>query len=175
LVLAAPGRHNDSCAYSVNCEDKTVAHPDFSGIIRVSVVAITLLAGACVTSHVIVGKVRPAISSDQVQLYLHPPQAKYEQIAILDTSSRHSLSITAQGKTDAVIKRLKGEAAKLGANGILLQDVGDQEIGSGGVGVGTGLSGGHGSVGLGFSSSDMVYAKSGRGIAIYVDADPAAK
>jgi hypothetical protein len=36
------------------------------------IVAVFSVTG-CVTSHVIVGKVRPPISPDQVQLYLHPP------------------------------------------------------------------------------------------------------
>ena len=152
-----------------------MAQADLYHFTRAAIVAVTLLAAGCVTSHVIVGKVRPAISPDQVQLYVHPPASKYEEIAILDSSSRHSMSFTAQGKTDAVINRLKREAAKLGANGVLLQDVGDQATGSGGVGVGTGLSGGHGSVGLGFSSSDVVYARSGRGLAIYVEGESGAK
>jgi hypothetical protein len=152
-----------------------MAHRDFYGLIRSSISIVTLLAAGCVTSHVIIGKVRPAISPDQVTLYLRPPAAKYEEIAILDTSSKDSFSFTAQGKSDAVINRLKGDAAKLGANGILLQDVADQAVGSGGLGVGTGLSGGHGSVGLGFSSSDTKYAKSGRGVAIYVEPEAGTK
>ncbi len=152
-----------------------MAHPDSYRLIRSSIFIATLLAAGCVTSHVIIGKVRPAISPDQVTLYLRPPAAKYEEIAILDTSSKDSFSFTAQGKSDAVINRLKGDAAKLGANGILLQDIADQAVGSGGVGVGTGLSGGHGSVGLGFSSSDTRYAKSGRGVAIYVEPESGAK
>ena len=129
--------------------------------------AVLALAG-CVTSHVIVGKVRPPISPDEVQLYLHPPAANYEEIAMLDTSSRHSFAITAQGRTDAVVSRLKREAAQLGANGILLQGLGDKAIGSVGTGVGGGVSGNHGALGIGFSTSDTTYAKSGSGIAIYV-------
>jgi hypothetical protein len=128
-----------------------------------------LALGGCVTSHVIVGTVRPAISPSQVQLYLHPPRGKYEEIAILDTSSKHSFSFTAQGKTDAVIDRLKAEAAKLGANGILLNNVGDQAVGSVGTGVVTGVGGGHASVGVGISSSGTVFQKNGNGIAIYVE------
>jgi hypothetical protein len=128
-----------------------------------------LALGGCVTSHVIVGKVRPAISPSQVQLYLHPPSGKYEEIAILDTSSKHSFSITAQGKTDAVIDRLKSEAAKLGANGILLNNVGDQAVGSVGTGVVTGAGGGHASVGVGVSTTGTVFQKSGNGVAIYVE------
>jgi hypothetical protein len=130
--------------------------------------AALVLAG-CVTSHVIVGKVRPPISPDAVQLYLHPPAGHYEEIAILDTSSRHSFSITAQGKVDAVVGRLKSEAAKLGANGILIREVGDREAGTASAGVGGAVSGTHGTVGLGFGSSDIAYIKSGSGIAIYVE------
>jgi hypothetical protein len=44
-------------------------------------------------------------------------------------------AVTAQGKTNVVMDRLKAEAAKLGANGILLEGVGDQAGGS--VGTGT--------------------------------------
>jgi len=106
-------------------------------VIRVSAVAaaITLMAIAgCVTSHVMVGRARPPISPDQVQIYLHPPAGKYEEIALLDTSSRNSFSITAQGKTNAVMQRLKAEAGSLGENGILLNGVGDQAAGSVGTG-----------------------------------------
>ncbi|HTV97100.1 MAG TPA: hypothetical protein VME42_13925 [Steroidobacteraceae bacterium] len=81
---------------------------------------------ACVSSHVMIGQARPPISPEAVQIYFHPPASRYDEIALLDTSSRHSFSITAQGKTDAVIARLKEEAARLGANGVLLQGIGDQ-------------------------------------------------
>jgi hypothetical protein len=53
---------------------------------------LVLSLGACVSSHVIVGKVRPPISPDQVQIYLHPPATKYEEIAVLDSSSRNSFT-----------------------------------------------------------------------------------
>ena len=75
--------------------------------LRSALVAAVLLLGGCVSSYVLVGRARPAISPDLVQLYLHPPAGKYEEIAILDTSSRDSFSFTAQGKADAVVVRLK--------------------------------------------------------------------
>ena len=138
-----------------------------SQALRLSGVLLVLVAGGCVSSHVIVGKVRPAISPDQVQLYLHPP-AHYEEVALLNTSSKDSFSFTAQGRTDAVVKRLKAQAAKMGANGVLIQDVGDQVQGSVGTGVGaTGGIGGTG-VGVGVGGSNTVYRKAGNGIAIFV-------
>jgi len=138
------------------------------GLGRAAVVAGTLTLTACVTSHVLIGTPRAPISPDLVKIYLHPPPQGYEEIAILDTSSKHSFSITAQGKTDAVINRLKAEAAKLGANGILLEEVGNQASGSVGTGIGTGTSGGHASFGIGISTSSTVYQKNGSGLAIYV-------
>jgi hypothetical protein len=123
----------------------------------------------CVTSHVIVGKVRPPISPDQVQLYLHPPTGKYEEVALLDSSSKDSFSFTAQGKTNAVITRLKAEAAKLGANGILLNGVSDQATGLVNSGFGSTASSGHSSIGFGVGTSGTVFVKSGSGLAIYVE------
>jgi hypothetical protein len=141
-------------------------------ISRVSILA-TLIAfvaiAGCATSHVMVGRARPPISPDQVQIYLHPPGTKYEEIALLDTSSKGSFSITAQGKTNAVIDRLKAEAAKLGANGILLSGVGDQAAGSVGSGFGSATASGNSAFGVGFGSSATVFQKKGDGLAIYVE------
>jgi hypothetical protein len=140
-------------------------------ISRISLLS-TLLAfvaiAGCATSHVMIGRARPAISPDQVQIYLHPPSTNYEEIALLDTSSKGSFSITAQGKTNAVIDRLKAEAAKLGANGILLSGVGDQAAGSVGSGFGSATASGHSAFGVGFGSSATVFQKKGDGLAIYV-------
>lgn len=124
---------------------------------------------ACATSHVMMGQARPPISPSLVQIYFHPPAAKYEEIAMLDTSSRGGFGFTAQGKTDIVLNRLKEEAAKLGANGVLLQGVGDQPGGSISTGFGqAGAYGNHVSAGgVGFSGN--MTNKAGSGIAIYVE------
>jgi hypothetical protein len=135
-------------------------------------VAAVMLAGivtaGCQTSHILVGQARPPISPDQVVVYLHPPADKYEEIALLDTSSKNSFSITAQGKTNVVIERLKKEAASLGANGILLNGVGDQAAGSVGSGFGSATSNGRTAFGTGFGVSGTVFQKKGDGLAIYV-------
>jgi hypothetical protein len=134
----------------------------------VALMTLAALSG-CVSSHVVVGKVHPPISPDQVQLYLHPPAGKYEEVALLDSNSRHSFSFTAQGKTNAVIERLKAEAAKLGANGILLNGVSDMASGSVGTGVGNATAYGNSATAVGFGVSGTVFVKSGSGLAIYVE------
>ncbi len=138
----------------------------------VGAAAAAMALAACVSSHVLVGTQRPPIPTDQVRIYLRPPAQRYEEIAILDTSSRYSFSITAQGSTDAVIHRLKAQAAKLGANGVLLDEVGREATGSVGTGIGTSTSGGHASFGFGISTSATTFQRTGSGLAIYVEPQP---
>jgi hypothetical protein len=129
-------------------------------------VATVLLLGACTSSHVLVGKQRPPISPSEVQVYLDPP-SHYEKVAILESNNRASWAFTQQQKTNKVVDRLKIEAAALGANGILLQGVGDQYSGS--VGTGNAWVGGNSAYALGISSA--TYLRVGSGVAIYVFPD----
>jgi hypothetical protein len=131
--------------------------------------ALTLSLGACATSHVMMGQARPPISPALVQVYFHPPATKYEEIAMLDTSSKGGFGFTAQGKTDIVINRLKEEAAKLGANGVLVQGVGDQPGGSVSTGFGQANAYGNHATAGGIGFSGNVTHKVGSGIAIYVE------
>lgn len=132
-------------------------------ILLLTVMTIT----GCVSSHVMIGQARPPITPDQVKIYWHPPE-HYDEIALLDTSSRASMSITAQGKTDVVIARLKEEAAKLGANGVLLQGVGDQSAGSVSTGFGQATASGNTAYGSGVGISGNIRIKAGSGVAIFV-------
>ncbi|MEA3177057.1 MAG: hypothetical protein QOI59_580 [Gammaproteobacteria bacterium] len=144
---------------------KTRPAPAMASLIGVLV---ALLLAACASSHVMIGKARPPISPDEVRIYQRPPDGPYEEIARLDTSSQGSFSFTAQSKTDAVIKRLKAEAAKLGANGVLLEGIGDQPSGSIGTGGGRESYSGGSSVGGGIGLNAGLTKKVGGGIAIYV-------
>ena len=137
----------------------------------VLVAAILVFTGACTTSHVMIGKARPPISPEQVVIYTRPPEMPYEEIARIETSSQGSFSFTAQGKTDAVIRRLKEEAAKLGANGVLLEGIGDQASGSIGTGGGSTSYSSHSSVGGGVGIGVGLTSKAGGGLAIYVGND----
>ena len=135
------------------------------------VAAILIFTAACTTSHVMIGKARPPISPEQVVIYTRPPELPYEEIARIETSSQGSFSFTAQGKTDAVIRRLKEEAAKLGANGVLLEGIGDQASGSIGTGGGSTSYSSHSSVGGGVGIGVGLTRKAGGGLAIYVGND----
>ena len=131
-----------------------------------------LLCAACAgTSHVMIGHARPAISADEVQVFYRPPTGYYEEVARLETSSGGSFSFTAQRKTDAVIQRLKEEAAKLGANGVLLEGMADRSSGSVGTGGGSESWGRSGAVGGGVGLNFAMNKKVGAGIAIYVGSE----
>src|SRR5215472_13399049 len=104
----------------------------FAGLIAATAVGLA----ACGPSHVLVGTARAPTTPDQIKIYTHPP-AEFEQIALLDASSQGSWTWSNQAQTEKAIQRLKEEAAKVGANGILLQGVVKQQTGSVGGGVGS--------------------------------------
>ena len=130
-------------------------------------VVLCTLAGCSTSSHVVVGTVRPAIKPENVQVYLQPPP-KYEQVATIDATSAGSMAFTGQQNMDKAIQRLKEEAAKLGANGILLEGVQDTQSGSIGLGAGGTSYGGNSSTGVGAGGSFALTNKAAHGIAIYV-------
>ena len=86
------------------------------------------LTKACYpVSHVIVGDTQPPIDYTDVKIYIDYPN-KYEKIAIIEASSDLafkdiSIDITHQQKTNKALERLKKEAALLGANGIVIQNI----------------------------------------------------
>jgi len=97
-------------------------------------IGLTLLLYACAITNetsLIVGKQRSTIPPEQVKLYISPP-AKYEVIAIISADAAHDF-MSKQSLQDIAIKNLKIEAAKVGANGILLDNVGSFSVGSSGI------------------------------------------
>jgi hypothetical protein len=96
---------------------------------------IALFCVGCSTSHLVVGTTRLPIDPARVKVYLVPPR-HYETIAIVSADSNGSFRFTGQGKVDAALDRAKRDAAKLGANGLLLQTLGE----SGSVTVGNGYT-----------------------------------
>lgn len=136
------------------------------------VFSVLLLAACASTSHVITGKPRTPIDPSQVKVYTTAPPS-YEEIAVIDATSSMSGAFGDQKKMDAVMERLKKEAAALGANGVLLQSTGSTYGGgvSTGISTGVGTGGGGLSIGTGiFTASDK---KTGHALAIYVPIESA--
>ncbi len=128
---------------------------------------ILCLCGCAGSSHLLTGTPRPAISPDEVTVFTQAP-ARYEEIAVLDASSRGGFKFTDQGRMDKVVQRLKVEAAKLGANGVLLQSTQNQVSGGIGTGGGSTSFGNHSAVGVGGGIDLALVSKEAHGIAIFV-------
>ncbi len=91
------------------------------------------MGGCAVTNETstVVGKTRVPTTTDQVKLYTKPP-AKYEEISIVSADAVHAF-MSKQDLMNIAIANLKKEAAKVGANGVLLDHIGDFYAGSSGV------------------------------------------
>jgi hypothetical protein len=123
---------------------------------------------ACVSSHQLIGSARAPLSADRVQLFTEAPLRPYERIAVVSASSKRSWSFTFEGKAEVVVRRLKEEAGKLGANGVLLESISDESGGAIGADVGTGYEGPRGTIDVGVGASTLMLQRYGRGIAIYL-------
>lgn len=123
--------------------------------------AAMLALGACATATVVpVGNARAPIDPSQVRVYAQPP-AHYEVLGILSGDS--GIEGTSQNGVSDVVKKLKEQAAKLGANGVLLGKMGQKYSGS---------IGGSSYLGWGnfLGSSSATYSKTIDAQAIYVPA-----
>jgi hypothetical protein len=141
---------------------------------RAGTLALILTLAGCASSYQLIGQVRPPIPPDQVQLYLEPPKREYQQIAIIKTSSKRSFSFSSQGKAEVVVKRLKAQAAKLGANGVLLKQITDEAEETVSAGLGSSYEGARGTIDVGASASALLMKRYGHAIAIYLPADSSA-
>jgi hypothetical protein len=126
-----------------------------------------ILIGCASSSPVLLGTPHPAIGAEQVKIYSTAPP-KFDEIAILDASSKSVFGTGGQKTTDKVIERLKVQAAKLGANGLILEGFEESETASIGTGVGSESYSRNSTVGVGASGSFGVFKKTGKGRAIFV-------
>jgi hypothetical protein len=118
-------------------------------------VAMLALAACASGSAIVTGNTRDRVAPEQVKLYLEPPAA-FETIGLVNASS--DAGWTEQGSMDYAIAELKKQAAKLGANGVLLVSSGENT---------TTILGGQGT---GYVYAVPVTAKTVQGRAIFVKA-----
>jgi len=127
--------------------------------------------GACASqSGNLLGTARAPISPDEVRIY-QPEEVPehYERIAILETSSG-AFVYGNQNKTNSALNKLRRDAARLGANGVLIQALADGEGGGSGISVGGGGGriGGRSMTSGGVGVNISARPKHATGIAIYV-------
>ncbi|MEF9419689.1 hypothetical protein [Xanthomonas citri] len=132
--------------------------------VAIAAATAALLASCASSSKVMLGQARAPIDPAQVQVYSNAPVGSVE-IAQLESTS--AAGFGTQGQTDAAVQRLKREAAKLGANGVVIVGVGSERSG-GGLSVGGGSYSGRvgGGLGIGIPTTQ----KRAAGVAIWVPA-----
>jgi len=94
-----------------------------------AIAAFLLTACATAPTAIVVGSKRPAVDPAAVRIYLDPPK-RFEKVALIDASSENAPLFSSMSKAELVVARLKEQAAELGANGVLLQQSGDQITGA---------------------------------------------
>ena len=90
----------------------------------ISLLFVVILLVGCATgsgSAVVTGDPKEAIDPTNVKLYVEPP-TKYEVIGLVRAKSASGW--TDQESMDYAVEELKKQAAKLGANGVLLSSTG---------------------------------------------------
>ena len=110
-------------------------------------------------------------SSRGLRLYYSAPR-HFERIAIINSSSGPTWAFTTRSQVDEAIAKLKEEAARVGANGILLENIETSSSGDFGLSIGGfGIGGGHHSdyaVGGGGDFYGPILHKTAHASAIYV-------
>jgi hypothetical protein len=83
-----------------------------------SFAVLLFLVGCATGSHVVTGSARPAIDPAGVKIYAAMP-ANAEVIGLVNSSNS---SLTKQVGMNSVLEKIKLEAAKIGANGVVVTD-----------------------------------------------------
>ncbi len=135
--------------------------------VAVALTMIIALAACASSRYMLTGIARPPTSPSDVKIYSQSPPA-YQEIAVIDASSKSMFAPGGQEAMDKVVARLKARAAQLGANGLILEGFSDDEDLSLGGGVGSDSYSRRSSISLGAGASLGVFKKTGQGLAIYV-------
>ena len=107
-------------------------------LLLVAAWAVPILGSGCATGAALVtGVKRPPINPNEVRIYSEPP-ANYEEVAIISANSYWSWAWTEQSKMDTASRELRSKAAKLGANGVIVKNLGNAATSAGGFGTGVG-------------------------------------
>ena len=137
-------------------------------LLSIVIISTMLVMGGCSTaSSVVTGTPRDPINPEDVIIYRTEPES-FEEIGIVEANSKGSMAFSEQGKVDATIQRLKEQAAKLGANGVIIAEIASGHGGSFSIGVGGGSYGGSSGASVGGGTSVGSTYKIISGIAIHV-------
>ena len=140
------------------------------GVVAGMVIAMACGCTIMYGNAIVTGSAREPLSPESVRLYRTPPE-RYEEVAIVNASAGHDFR-KSSGLMNSAIQRLKEEAAKVGANGILLSEIDERDAPTVSTTHGSATASGDGSTVFASGNSTSVnrgdsYTRL-RGIAIFV-------
>jgi hypothetical protein len=123
---------------------------------------------ACATSsQVLTGPARSPVSPRAVRVYTQAPQS-FEEIAVFSASRKSVTSAGGERAIARMIEEMRAQAAKLGANGLLLENFSDSDPFAIGTGVGSQTFTHNASINVGVGGSLGVVKKMAEARAIFV-------
>jgi hypothetical protein len=132
-----------------------------------SIALIPAIAGCVTSSQVLTGAPRAPVASVDVRLYTQAPQ-NFEEIAVLRASRKSVSTAGGERAVEKMIETMRSQAAQLGANGLLLEDLTDSDALALGTGVGSQTYTHNASINVGVGGSLGVVKKTATGRAIFV-------
>lgn len=125
-------------------------------IFRITTLILSVITGCTIvdSSAIVTGNTRSPILVEEVRIYRIAPD-HFEEIAIVFSSAGHDFKKNSSLMNSA-IQRLKEEAAKLGANGVLLSNIDERDAPSVTTSHGTTTASGNGSTVYASDSSASV-------------------
>jgi hypothetical protein len=131
--------------------------------------SMAIIGAACASTQIesLSGAARPPIRASDVIVYFAPP-ANCQQIALLSATNKTFFHVGGQKAIDELVGRLAAEAAKLGANGIIVDEIFDEQAMSLGTGAGTESYTHNADISLSVGARFGVYKKTANARAIYV-------
>jgi hypothetical protein len=134
---------------------------------RFAAIPLIVAASACAPIQVVTGPARDPILESDVVVYAAAP-SHFEQIALLSATTKTLFHAGGQKSIDKLVKRFAVRAAKLGANGIILDEFSDEQSMSLGTGLGSDKYTHNADISLGLGGVFGVYKTTGNVRAIYV-------
>ncbi|NVK75128.1 MAG: hypothetical protein HWE24_16785 [Oceanospirillaceae bacterium] len=127
-----------------------------------------LLFGCASGSHVVTGQQMPELDPDQVTVFEKAPEFDYKVIGIVRASSDNGF--TEDSRREKATQELKEQAAEIGANGVILDDVTQLSFRRLGTGIGISASS-SGGVGTSIGSSFSFPTAEAKGTAIFYESE----
>jgi hypothetical protein len=135
-------------------------------------ISLYLAIAACVSSsQLLTGVPRSPIAPTQVRIYTMAPQG-FEEIAVLGASRKSVSTAGGERAIAMMIESMRAQAARLGANGLLLEDFSNSDAVSVGTGVESEIYTHNASISLGVGGSLGVVKKAVKARAIFVAPKP---